>query len=117
MARPLSSQLIASPRRTDNGTSSIALQGNAVHDAAGNALAAGTIGNISVNIGDIAGNTLKLAKNLKIAKASKISLSNFVGSSDHDAYFKVPLTAPMSMNLTLSDAGSFSRLKVLNSKD
>src|SRR5437763_2121229 len=52
----------------DNGTYSIALQEDAVHDAAGNALAAGTIGNISVNIGDIAGNSLKAAKVLKLAK-------------------------------------------------
>jgi len=100
----------------DNGTYSIALQEDAVHDAAGNALAGGMIGNISVNVGDIAGNSLKLAKNLKITRTSKITLMNFVGSSDHDDYFKVTFTAPVSMNLALSDAGSFARLRVLNSK-
>ena len=43
-------------------------------------------------------------------------MSNFVGSSDHDDYFKVTFKAPVSMNLSLSSSGSFARLRVLNSK-
>ena len=74
------------------------------------------IGNIAVNIADAAGNTLRLAKSVKITRNSKITLSNFVGSSDHDDYFKVSFTAPATLNLSLSDAGSFARLRVLSSK-
>ncbi len=69
-----------------------------------------------MNVGDIAGNSLKAAKVLKLAKSAKTTLSNFVGSSDHDDYFKVTFAVDTTMSLTLSDAGSFSRLRVLNSK-
>ena len=75
-----------------------------------------TVANISVNVGDIAGNTLKTAKVLKITKSSKLTLSNFVGSSDHDDYFKVAFAAPVSLNLSLSSGGSFARLRILTSK-
>ncbi|HEV8607732.1 MAG TPA: PKD domain-containing protein [Tepidisphaeraceae bacterium] len=100
----------------DNGTYTITLQEDAVHDAAGNSLAAGTVGTISVNIGDIAGNTLKAAKTLKITNTSKITLSNFVGSSDPDDYFKITFKTSVTLSTTLSGTGSSARLRVLNSK-
>jgi hypothetical protein len=99
---------------TDNGTYNITLADNAVHDAAGNALAGGIVGNISVNIGDIAGNTMQLAKNLKLTRTSKITLTNFVGSSDKDDYFKVIFTAPVNLSLALGSSGSFARLRVIS---
>ena len=50
------------------------------------------------------------------SRTSRITLSNFVGSSDKDDYFKVTFTAPVNLNLNLTSTGAFSRLRVLTSK-